>query len=107
MDLPEWVMAVDLEVDASIERDFDEWYDRVHLPEIVGCPGFVSGTRLKAGPHPADGPGLRRMLTIYEVESPEAWSTPEFAQYRGLGPFGSKINLRNRMFRRHITLGRP
>ena len=103
-ELPEWVMVAALEVDASVEADWDRWYDEVHLPEVVAVPGFRGGTRYRAAPHAHDGDGLRRQLTIYEVSGPQFWDSPEFAAARGLGGFGDKVMVRTRVFRKHLTL---
>ncbi len=105
--VPEWLMVVSLEVDTSIEPAWDRWYDELHLPEIVACPGFVRGTRYKAQPHPADGPALRRELSVYELTGPEAVATPEFAAARGLAEFAPKVNFRTRVFRRRLTVEEP
>jgi hypothetical protein len=45
------------------EAEYNDWYDNVHLPEVVACPGFVSGRRFG----PAE-PGLP-YIAIYEIES--------------------------------------
>lgn len=103
-ELPEWVMVAALEVDAAVEADWDRWYDEVHLPEIIAAPGFRSGTRYRAVGHPSDGTGLRRQLTVYEVAGPEVWETPELTAARGLGGFGDKVQVRTRIFHKHLTL---
>lgn len=55
------------------EAEFDEWYDTVHLPEILAMPGIVSAqrfnlvdaeiTRAPELPQPT-----HRHLAIYEME---------------------------------------
>jgi hypothetical protein len=32
------------------EKDFNDWYDNVHLPEFVALPGVVSGQRFSIAP---------------------------------------------------------
>jgi hypothetical protein len=57
----------------SDEREFDDWYDDVHIPQVVEVvPGVISGQRFVLSPtqlgvEVASGP--RRRLTIYEVEA--------------------------------------
>ncbi len=60
---------------AGKEREFNEWYDAVHLPEVVAMPGIVSGQRYEVHerkPDPAAGvvppPPTHRYLTVYEVD---------------------------------------
>jgi hypothetical protein len=54
------------------ESAFDEWYDGVHIPQVVALvPGVVAGQRYtlsssQLGEAPAAGP--RRRMTIYQVE---------------------------------------
>jgi len=101
MSSPDWLMVVDLDLDPAIEADWNKWYDEVHLPEIVECPGFRSGTRYIAPD--ADAAGRRRHLTIYELGGPEAMQTAELAQARGLGPFADRATARTRLYERHLT----
>lgn len=102
--LPEWIMAVDLDLEAACEEDFNAWYDQVHLPEIVECEGFVAGTRF-ISPH-TDLRGRRRHLTLYELEGPHAFHSPEFSEARGLGQFASYAAARTRIYRRHLELAK-
>ena len=37
------------------EREFNEWYDTVHVPEVLGIPGVLSAQRFDVGV-PAAGP---------------------------------------------------
>lgn len=54
------------------ELAFDQWYDQVHIPEVVALvPGIVSGRRyvlsaIQLGRSAPEEP--RRRLTIYEVD---------------------------------------
>ncbi|MGZ4694587.1 MAG: hypothetical protein ACXWA3_13265 [Acidimicrobiales bacterium] len=55
------------------DADFDEWYNQVHLPEILATPGMVSAQRYdlyEAEIYRAQGatPPAHRYLTIYEME---------------------------------------
>ncbi len=42
------ILAVWTDCAAADEADFNEWYNREHLPERVGVPGFLSGVRYRA-----------------------------------------------------------
>lgn len=44
------------------DREYNTWYDEVHLPELVALDGFVSARRLK--PVTGDGP----YIALYEIE---------------------------------------
>ncbi|WP_137388511.1 DUF4286 family protein [Rhodoligotrophos defluvii] len=56
---------------ASFLQQFNDWYDREHIPVRMKCPGFVSAQRYKA----RDGEGY---LAIYELDDAGALSTPEY-----------------------------
>lgn len=66
------------------EDEFNEWYDNVHVPEVLQMPGFLSGRRFRlVSPDPADSP---RYLAVYEIESDDIQATlrriPEMAPSR-------------------------
>ncbi|WP_099021544.1 DUF4286 family protein [Mycolicibacterium palauense] len=55
------------------EDEFNEWYDNVHIPELLAIPGMVSATRYDL--HDSDTYRMEgglapehRYLTIYEME---------------------------------------
>ena len=45
---------------------FNNWYDTVHLPEMLTVPGVVAARRYQAGPALGAEPP-RRFLAIYEI----------------------------------------
>ena len=101
MALSEWVMVVDVDLDPECESDWNEWYDNVHLQEIIACPGFVRATRYIAPE--ADENDRRRHLTIYELTDAQALASDEFEAVRGLGPFPDRATARTRLYRRHLV----
>ena len=44
-------------------EEFDQWYDEVHIPEVVALDGIVGATRLS----PADPDG-GAFIVLYELE---------------------------------------
>lgn len=69
-------------VSRDAEDEFDHWYDTVHVPQVVArVAGVVRGTRYIERPTSAaaaETPGVRRRLTIYELENddvPEAMAS--------------------------------
>lgn len=52
------------------EADYNEWYNNVHLGEVLQLPGFVAAQRFAVEPDPsaADGPA-HKYLAIYELET--------------------------------------
>jgi hypothetical protein len=50
------------------DDDFNRWYDEVHLPDVLGVPGFVSAQRFEL-----TGPQMfpkqrHRYVMLYEIE---------------------------------------
>jgi hypothetical protein len=98
MALPEWVMVVAGEVDVEVLNEWNTWYDEVHLPEIVDCPGFERATRY------VGGDDVTAFVTIYELSSRDAMQTPEFAERRGFGPVADRVRAKTRLYHRHLAL---
>jgi hypothetical protein len=39
------LLIVTAEVDAAVEAEWNHWYDTVHLPDALKCPGVRRGRR--------------------------------------------------------------
>lgn len=52
--------------DSSRENEFNQWYDTVHLPDILETPGVVRASRYEIR-RPAEGHG--KFLALYEIET--------------------------------------
>ena len=52
------------------DAEFNDWYDNVHLSEVLAVPGFVAAQRYAISPEQmADPAGAsHRYVAIYEVE---------------------------------------
>lgn len=59
------------------EAEYDEWYSKVHLPEICSVPGFVGGRRFKVHGDSGEYP----YLAVYEIETDGEITTP-MAEWR-------------------------
>ena len=68
------VLAVWTDARPKDDADFNEWYNRDHLPERTGHPGFLNGRRYKAIS------GSPRYLALYDTQSPDALSHPVYRQ---------------------------
>ena len=78
-EFPECLLIVTAEVDAAIEAEWNRWYDTVHLPDALRCPGVRRGRRYMASGEIRETVAgktertLRRIYTtIYELDSPDA-----------------------------------
>lgn len=58
------IVAEVLSADPARTAEWDDWYDDVHLPDMMACGAFVGGTRWR---RPEPRPGTANHLTIYEI----------------------------------------
>ena len=54
---------------AGREDEYNEWYDSVHLGEVLQVPGFVAARRFVAGSSVRGGEPSHKYLSIYEIEA--------------------------------------
>jgi hypothetical protein len=65
--MTKWLLAVSTDcADPSREGEFNDWYDRMHLPDVLKTPGFIRANRY-VNTDPDSGPG--KFLALYEIES--------------------------------------
>jgi hypothetical protein len=102
--LPNCLLIVTAEVDTSVETYWNRWYDEVHLPDALGCPGVRAGRRyVSAGEISESDHGQSKRTrtklytTVYELDSPAAVETKEFNAMRGWGRFARNIRSQTRV----------
>lgn len=102
--LPNCLLIVSAEVDAEVEAEWSRWYDEVHLPDALACPGVLAGRRyasVGAISESDRGQGQRvakkLWTTVYELDSPAAVETPEFNAMRGWGGFAPHVRSQTRV----------
>lgn len=78
-----------MDVDPDKEALFNEVYDTEHIPLIAKVPGVISVQRMKLDTlrmsmggetKTIDPQGAPRYAAIYELESPDVLTSPEFAK---------------------------
>lgn len=79
--MAKWVLFAYTDcAEAAREREFNEWYDKVHVPDILQMSGFISATRyVNINPKVTSD----KFLAIYEVESDDMDKTVEALKERG------------------------
>lgn len=60
--------------DQAREEEFNSWYNNVHIPDVLSCPGFVAATRYQIT-EPLEGRG--RYVAVYEIETDDIEKTME------------------------------
>jgi hypothetical protein len=66
-----WLYIVHTDIPDDIVGEYNEWYDKEHLPRLVTVPGVVRARRYTATS------GNPRYLTAYELADPNAFESPE------------------------------
>jgi antibiotic biosynthesis monooxygenase (ABM) superfamily enzyme len=54
------------------EEDFNEWYNKIHLPDVIDTPGYIAATRYKINEFKK---GRGSYLAVYEVETDDIEET--------------------------------
>src|SRR5207249_9839905 len=104
-EFPECLLVVIAEVDAAIEGEWNRWYDTVHLPDALRCPGVRRGRRYVSSGEMSETPAgktertaSRIYTTSYELEIPDAIATPELRDRRVWSQFAQPVRSRT-----HVT----
>ena len=92
-----WLYIVHTDIPDDIVDEYNEWYDKEHLPRLVTVPGVIRARRYTAVS------GNPRYLTAYELTDKDAFESPEGLQARKT-PWTAKMrslfhNTRRRMCR--------
>ena len=77
---------VRVDIDPAHEDAFNTWYDAVHVPALLACPGWLSAKRfvsLEGGP---------KYAAIYEVAGDWVYDTPEFHAVKGFMEFTPHVS---------------
>ena len=78
--------VVRVDIAPEHEAAFNHWYDTVHLPALLACPGWLSARRFVSL---EDGP---KYCAIYEVAGDWVYSTPEFEAVAGFMEFTPHVS---------------
>ena len=101
------LLVVWTDIEAEHETDFNEWYDKEHIPQLLSIPGFHSGQRYQAAE------GKPKYLAIYRLADEHVLKSDAFRAVREQPTaWTSKItpHLRNTqrgVFRQIFTHGTP
>ena len=67
------------------ESEYNDWYDRQHIPDVLNVPGFVSAQRfhLADAQMSRDGNRAHKYLAVYEIETDDLAGTLKELRARG------------------------
>jgi len=65
--MAKWLLVLETNcADAAREAEFNEWYDKTHLPNMLETPGFIRATRYE---NTRPSKGRAKYLAVYEIET--------------------------------------
>ena len=90
-----YLFVVMLDVEPDKEEEFNELYDKEHIPFLLEVPGVLSATRYE---NVEGSEGVPKYLAVYEIESPDVPSSEAFrnAGDRGDWPHKARPHTKNR-----------
>ncbi len=68
--------------DPSREAEFNDWYDNVHLPDMLEVPGMIKATRWKSADNKENE--IRKYLALYELETDDLQRFNDSVRERGM-----------------------
>ena len=94
-----YLLIISMDVDPAHEDTFNEVYDTEHLPHLLSVPGIKSITRFKGLPFSFAIAGeIKQMPTaspvytaLYEIDSPDVLSSPEWAHAVEQGRWATEV----------------
>ncbi len=65
--MAKWVMEIGTNCgDPAREAEYNEWYNNIHLPDVMETPGFVRATRYE---NTETAEGQAKFIALYEIET--------------------------------------
>ena len=61
-----WINVMETNCNPAREDEYNEWYDGIHIPDILATPGFVRARRYV---HKEFRDGRGKYMAIYEIET--------------------------------------
>ncbi|MFC1937365.1 hypothetical protein ACFLWY_02250 [Chloroflexota bacterium] len=104
--MAKWLFVVESNcADPAREAEFNQWYERVHIPDVLGIPGFVRATRYE-NLEPGEGKG--KFLATYEIESEDVNKTMKeltdcLPKWQEIGRFSDLFVRVSRGLYRHLS----
>lgn len=94
-----YLLVISMDVDPAHEDIFNDVYDNEHLPHLLSVPGVKSITRFKGLPFSFAIAGDLKVMpaaspvytALYEIDSPDVLSSPEWAHAVEQGRWASEV----------------
>jgi len=70
------LLVASMDVDPEYEAEFNDWYNREHLPQLGAVPGVLTARRFQAAGQDVD----RKYLALYHMTSPDVAHSDAWAK---------------------------
>ncbi len=104
--MAKWLLVVATNcADAARETEFNEWYDKTHIPDILETPDVIRATRYE-NTEPAEGEA--KFLATYEIETDDVNAftkahADNMTRKRAEGRFSKLLVLVSRGFYKQVS----
>ncbi len=104
--MTKWLLVVETNcADTARETEYNKWYDKTHLPDVLETPGFIRATRYENA-KPSEGEA--KFLATYEIETDDIdrfmkTHTDNIGRKRAEGRFSELLVGVSRGFYRQIS----
>jgi len=104
--MTKWLLVIETNcTDAARETEFNEWYDKTHIPDVLETHGFIRATRYE-NTEPSEGEA--KFLATYEIETDDVDGfmkahTDNMTKKRAEGRFSVLLVLVSRGFYRQVS----
>lgn len=87
---PDWptsryIRLVHSLVEADVEEEWNEWYNRVHVPALLNVPGYDGCRRFRRIDEP------HAYISVFDMSEPDAIHSEEFKRAAGNGIYSEKV----------------
>ena len=76
----------------SQDETFNDWYNNEHVPDLLGCPGFVAAQRFKLVDRDGEPAVASRYLVVYELEGDPVTNLSKLDETRHLRRFDESMD---------------
>ncbi len=108
--MAKWLLVVETNcIDPAKEAEFNHWYDKIHIPDIMETPGF---TRIERHQNTEPANGKCKFFTSYEIETDDIGRfmkrhNDNMAKKRAAGRFSNLLEIGSRCLYRQINSVTP
>ena len=96
----EYILEVRVEVDPEREDDWNRWYNEVHVPAVLACPGIRNAKRYRAVL------GKPKYTALYDIDDEKVLQSPEMKAILGWGEFEPHIkNAQACVYKKFLDIG--